>query len=58
MRYSRQGDPEFRHTSINVRTDVHDLIMQFKQDKRLRNKSVAMEELIIKGLKAEGYNLK
>ena len=58
MRYSRKGDPDFIHSSSNLKKDVYDKMIKYKEDKRLRNRSLTIELLIIKGLESEGYKIK
>ena len=56
-RYTKKGDPLFINTSMNLSKDVHDLMIKYKDDNRLRNKSLTVEILLAKALKAEGYKI-
>lgn len=55
-RYSKNNE-EMVHTTTTLRKDVMDLIYKYMKENRIRNRTVAIENLVVKALEAEGYKI-
>jgi len=57
MRYSKKDDSPYVNLSCTIRKDLVEEVTIWQHNKKIRNRSVAVEQLLIQGLHADGIKI-
>lgn len=57
MRYTKKEESPYQNLSVTLRKDIVEHITVWQNSHKIRNRSVAIEKLVIQGLQAEGVKI-